>query len=159
MAIGFDDVDLYEAFQDFGKVCQSVDDCREFGQRGCPVQYGKSCANQCVLDDVTYVKKGKEDMPQTPALGCFDEQEALKSIGHLLIQCKTCRQNHNDDCIISVLRNYLEQILFGECLSYGGIPLEYIVTISERSEEMANVIVEEYRQDKGESVRDGNGEN
>jgi hypothetical protein len=153
MAIKFDEIDMYEIFQDLGRVCRTQNVCTECEQAGCLVEYGKACADKCAQDGVTYVEQGVEGMPygnpdEEFHDEVYNELEVLLMLSHLLVQCRTCKEDHYDNCIISVLRNCLERITLGDTLPYQGTPLGYMVDFSKRDDEKAQVIATEYQKKK-----------
>jgi hypothetical protein len=148
MAVDFDDINLLEIFQDMEKICELGGCCNHCKEGSCPLQYGIICVNRCANEGVTYVENGTANMPHTEISGCFDRDAAIKSIAHVLAQCKGCREDHYENCLLSILRNYLERMLIQETLPYEGSPLTYIVEFSKKNEVMACAILQEYKKKK-----------
>jgi hypothetical protein len=120
MAIKFEEINMYEVFQDLGRICETQPVCTGCEQSGCLVEYAKACADRC--DE-------------------YNELEILLVVSHLLVQCRSCKKEHHENCIINVLRNCVEQIKLGKSIPYSGVPMGYHL---EQVNGKANVIAGEY---------------
>jgi hypothetical protein len=148
MAITYEELELLDIFRDLGKICKTENVCGSCVGSQCLIGYGKECASRCRMKGVTYVKDGVKDMPKENTQSSYDSDEVLHMIGHLLVQCRACQTNHYDNCIISVLRNCLEKIEFGQRLDYKGTPLEYLMMLNDFDQEKARIVLAEYRKGK-----------
>jgi hypothetical protein len=149
MAIKFEEINMYEIFQDLGRICETQPVCTRCEQSGCLVEYAKACADRCMENGVTYVDHGMEGMPQTNGSDDYNELEILLVISHLLVQCRSCEKEHYDNCVINVLRNCMERITLGKSIPYSGVPMGYMMDFSKEDSGKANVIAGEYNQTKG----------
>lgn len=50
------------------------------------------------------VPGGKESIPLLD-FKVFDELELKTAIAHILRECKDCKEDHTEDCIINIIRN------------------------------------------------------
>ena len=83
-------------------------------------------------------------IPPSDIRGGYDEFAVLHTIAHLLLQCRSCKQDHYDNCIINVVRSCLEVIEFGEEQIYEGDPLSYMIKIGCLNSEKGAIIRDEY---------------
>ncbi len=65
-------------------------------------------------------------------------------IAHILKECKDCKEDHVENCIINVIRNCYEVGLFGDVLSYEGSALQYLMKVKEDFPEKSAQIAEIY---------------
>jgi hypothetical protein len=148
MGIRYDEINLQEIFQDLGTVCKTERACGHCAGPACLVGYSKECAANCRKKKVTYVEDGVANIPPSDIRGGYDEYDVLHAISHLLVQCRSCKETHYDNCIINVIRNCLEVIEFGEELDYEGTSLQYMMKVSQLNPEKGAVIMEEYQKKK-----------
>ena len=144
MGITKEELDLLEIFKDLGNICQTEAVCKKCAGRGCLVGYSKDCAAQCRIKNVTYVEDGFSEIPPSDIRGGYDEFEVLHAIAHLLLQCRGCKKDHFENCIINIVRSCMEVIEFGEEQTYEGDPLSYMMKIRDIDPQKADVIAEEY---------------
>lgn len=154
MAIKKDELDLMEIFRDLGNICQTEAVCKKCAQQGCLVGYSKDCAAKCRIKGVTYVEDGCEDIPPFDIRGGYDEFDVLHAIAHLLLQCRGCKEDHFENCVINVIRSCLERIEFAEMQEYEGNPLTYMMKIREVDPQKADIIAEEYTFVKESRIRE-----
>jgi hypothetical protein len=84
-------------------------------------------------------------IPKADVQGGYDEDESLYAIAHLLFLCEKCKEGHDPDCLINVCRSTLEMIVFGETIPYEGTPMQYLMRLSERYHDKAQLIMNEYQ--------------
>jgi hypothetical protein len=121
MAIKFEEINMYEVFQNLGRICETQPVCTGCEQSGCLVEYAKACADRCTENGVTYMDQGMEGMPQANSCDEYNELEILLVVSHLLVQCRSCKKECYENCIINVLRNCVEQIKLGKSIPYSGV--------------------------------------
>lgn len=144
MAILNEELNLVEIFKDLGKICKSTDVCGSCAEKDCLIGYARNKAAECRIAKRTGVMNGYENIPTCDLRGGYDEYNVLHAISHLLAQCRGCKEDHYDNCLINVIRSCLEVIEFGEEQEYTGNVIEYLFTISQKDIEKATVIKEEY---------------
>jgi hypothetical protein len=148
MAITFDQIKLIEILQDLEQICKTEPECGRCTGNRCLIGYGKECALQCREKGITYVEDGTKNLPEVEVQGGYDSYEILQTIGRFLVQCCACKKEHNDNCLISVLRNCLERIEFGQKLEYVGTPLEYLMLLNDLNPGKARIVLSEYQKGK-----------
>ena len=119
--------------------------------RFCEQCKGEECtigfAKQCIQN---YFKEPKKEVPGGPGgipamdFKVFDETELETSIAHILKECKDCKEDHTEDCIINVIRNCYEVGLFGNVHAYEGSALQYVMCLKSEFPEKAALITELY---------------
>ena len=74
----------------------------------------------------------------------YDEVELETAIAHILKECKDCREDHTEDCIINVIRSCYEVGLVGDVHAYEGSALQYLMYMKENYPEQAGKIADIY---------------
>lgn len=144
MAIMMDEINLLEIFKDLGKVCKTEVNCGSCAEKGCLIGFARNCTAECRVAKRTGVPGGYNNIPSSDMRGGYDEYDVLHAIAHLLVQCKSCKEDHYDNCLINVVRSCLEVIEFGEEQKYEGNVIQYLMKISATNPTKAAIIKDEY---------------
>lgn len=126
-----------------GKCCMGEENCGGCDKPNCIIGYAQRCLVGCLKEGVTYVENGSDSIPFTD-LKVYNEEYFEAGIAHILRQCRSCQENHFDNCIVSVIRNCYEIGLFGETQKYTGSSLSYLKQIEAQFPEIAENIVTEF---------------
>lgn len=148
MGILNSEVNYDQVVSDLGKCCLGTDSCGVCKQEACIIGYGKKCITGCFKEGVTYVEDGGENIPIDTKI--FHEEVLSKGIAHILKQCKSCSENHFENCIINVIRNCYEVAIFGELQPYEGSAFRYLNQIHNSNPEIAGVIIEHFHESDDE---------
>ncbi len=111
------------------------------------VDYARESLEQCLKEQVTFVKDGVKNIPKHD-FTIYREEDLARGIGNILKCCRNCKYEHFDDCIVNVIRSCYEVALFGEAQYYSGTPFDYLVSITGRNLKDAHLIMKEYRKRK-----------
>jgi hypothetical protein len=141
--------DMNEISKDLSNICLQEKVC---AGKECLIGYSKYCVAQCNQKDLSYVENGMKEIPLTDMRGGYDDTEVLHAIAHLLAQCHSCKNDHNDNCILNIVRSAYEVIAFGEEQEYGGNPLAHLMKLSQLNPEKGAIVLEEYNR-----IKDKNG--
>lgn len=125
---------------DLSKSCMSEEVCGTCSHNDCIIGYAKKCITQCFKEENTYVVNGAQQIPLTD-FKVFDTEHLEEAIAHILKQCKSCKENHFDNCVINIIRNCYEVGLFGEIQNYEGSAFRYLNQIHNSHPEIANSII------------------
>ena len=144
MAIIKEKLNLTEIFKDLGSICKTEKVCNYCAEEHCLVGYSKLCTALCRIKKQSYVIDGFDNIPPSDIRGGYDEYAVLHAISHLLLQCRSCKEEHFENCIINIVRSCLEIIELGEEQTYEGDPLSHMIKIAGIDEEKASIIRDEY---------------
>lgn len=129
--------------RDLANCCRGEDICGECQQTHCVIGYAKRCIENFEKAPKKNVPSGVRNIP-TMDIKVFDEVELETAIAHILKECKECKEDHTDNCIINVIRSCYEVGLFGDVQPYEGITLEYLVQLKNNFPEKAGQIAAIY---------------
>jgi len=95
-------------------------------------------------NNVTYVENGFDNIPVSDTK-IYDTYSLVVAIADILKQCRSCKEDHFNNCLINVLRSCYEVALFGEPQEYDGNALSYLKNLQNINKDIADKIFIEYR--------------
>lgn len=143
MGILYEQLDDEAAFRDLGKACLTEASCGTCAKEKCLIGYAKSCLSTCVKNKVTYVMDGMDNIPGIDAK-VYDEERLADGIAGILKICRSCEEEHFDNCIINVIRSCYEVLLFGNEREYHGSAFAYLTELSAEGQHNADLVVDAY---------------
>ncbi|MCI6553383.1 MAG: hypothetical protein MR430_07615 [Lachnospiraceae bacterium] len=143
MAIFHSEVHYDRLITDLSKCCLTESVCGTCDKSSCIIGYAENCIINCAKNKVTYVEGGDANVPTTD-FRLYEVEELEKGIAHILKMCRSCKEVHYDQCIISVVRNCYEIGLFGDTLPYEGNNLRYLNYLNTHHPQNAAQIIEEF---------------
>ena len=120
--------------------CKKCDQCQG---KSCTVGFAKKCVWDYIRKPQKEVLDGISRIPVTD-FKVYDEVELETAIAHILKECKDCREDHTEDCIINVIRSCYEVGLVGDVHAYEGSALQYLMYMKENYPEQAGKIADIY---------------
>ncbi len=136
-------LDTELVWNDLQCCCRSEAACGQCQKENCTIGYAKECIKEYQKAPKKEVAAGAERVPTTD-FKVFDAVELEMGIAHILKECKDCKEDHVENCIINVIRNCYEVGLFGDVLSYEGSTLQYLMKVKEDFPEKSAQIAEIY---------------
>lgn len=129
---------------DLENCCRSVAVCGQCQNEACIIGFAKQCVKE-------YQKEPKKEVPngveRIPTMDCkvFEQADLEIAIAHILKECKDCKEDHVENCIINVIRNCYEVGLFGDVQPYEGSTLQYVMRLKSDFPDRSVQIAEAYR--------------
>ena len=140
MGIQHSEVNYDNLINNLGNCCLTEERCGTCKQSNCLIGYSKKCVISCLKSSVTYVIDGQANIPTIDGK-VYDKHNLIDATADVLKQCKNCNKDHFDNCLINVLRNCYEVLLFGEKQDYNGSNLLYLNDIKSLDEEIAEELL------------------
>ena len=128
---------------DLENCCRSEAVCGQCRGKGCTIGYAKHCIAEYKKAPKKEVDGGASGIPTTDAR-IFDEVELETAIAHILKECKDCKEDHVEDCIINVIRNCYEVSLLGDTHPYEGSSIQYLMYLKNNFPDKADYIADIY---------------
>ncbi len=129
---------------DLEHCCRKESICGQCQKEACTIGYAKQCIKNFLKEPKKEVPNGTERIPTTD-FKVFDEVELEIAIAHILKECKDCKADHTEDCIINVIRNCYETALLGDVHPYEGSALQYLMYLNANFPDKSIRIAEEYK--------------
>lgn len=130
-------------WNDLQNCCMSESSCEECQGTACTIGYAKECIKDYQKEPRKEVPDGIEKIP-TMDFKVFEEIELETAIAHILKECKDCKEDHTENCIINVIRNCYEVGIFGDLHPYEGSALQYLMYLKNTYPEKSGKIAELY---------------
>lgn len=143
MSIQFKDVNFSRVVDKLCDCCLSEDTCGECDANKCIISYGKECIKHCMINKVTGIIDGHKNIPLLDTK-VYDKETATDGIVDILKTCKSCREDHFENCIINIIRNCYEIILTGQEQEYNGSALLYINSLKEIDSDLSDKVFEKF---------------
>lgn len=134
--------DLIE--NDLEHCCRSEAVCGQCRGKSCNIGFAKKCISDYKRAPQKEVPDGTEGIPITD-FRTFDEVELETAIAHILKECKDCKEDHTENCIINVIRSCYEVSLIGDTHPYEGSTIQYLMFLKEHYPDQAACIADIYK--------------
>lgn len=135
-------------FQDTAQVCMTENVCGKCMEKECFVGYARDAISQGMKKDTDTLTGGFEEIPHGDAKGGYDPEDTYDAIAHCMLQCKSCKENHYEDCLINIVRSCFEVIAFGDFQKYEGSTFMYLTELQKKYPDAANIIAKEFMEPK-----------
>ena len=129
---------------DLSNCCRSEEVCGQCRQCACVIGYAKQCVKEYRREPKKTVPNGTANIPTTD-YKAFDEAELEIAIAHILKECKDCKEDHVEDCIINVIRNCYEIGLLGDIQPYEGSTIQYLMRLESDFPDKAAQVASAYK--------------
>ncbi|MZP30470.1 hypothetical protein GTO91_12175 [Heliobacterium undosum] len=124
----------FEALQKkLDALCLHGESCGTCEKNKCLVFFSRKVANYVVTKKVTSIPQGSSMIPSKD-LKTYSEDDMLEALAMVLLECKDCRDNHEEDCSVNIVRTCLEYALFGDTFPYRGSTTMYFMDAHKSSE-------------------------
>lgn len=133
--------------KDLKHCCKSETVCGQCQGSACIIGYARQCMENYRKEPKKEVPQGTEHIP-TMDFKVFDEPELEIGIAHILKECKDCKENHTENCIINVILNCYEVGLLGDIQPFEGSALQYLMYLKTNYPEKAARIAAIYQEKK-----------
>lgn len=143
MGIANNEINFDSIIENLGKCCLTEKQCHKCDKEKCLIGYSKKSILGCLKNDVTYVEDGFKNIPIADTR-LYEEEDLIIGIADILKQCRSCKEDHYDNCIINVLRSCYEVILLGEPQQYKGSALVYLNELKNSNEKVEEKIMKVY---------------
>lgn len=96
-------------------------------------------------------EKGVLDIPGASKLvpvndfKTYYQESVARAIAESCRQCKECRDNHSQDCVISLVRTSLEYAVLQEQIEYPGSVFIYLAKVKQQNEDISTQIASNLR--------------
>lgn len=146
MGVLSNDVNYGLLLRDIETACMTEDVCGSCQKENCLIGYTKKCITDSLKNKVTYIENGVQNIPHD--MRAFETAPALDAIAHILRQCKSCEDDHFEDCLINVIRSCYEIITLGDAQQYKGSIFMYLNEVEMQFPEHAAAILKEFQANK-----------
>ncbi len=118
----------------------------------CLVGFTKNLFDLTEKNGTRILKNGESLIPQFDVRN-YREELIADTIAEVCNLCAECRENHNEECVISLARRSLEIAVLPENALFHGSVLMYLMDVSKQNPQLAEMIKAKYMEKKGIAAR------
>ena len=111
--------------------------------RMCNIGFAKYVVENIKDNSIKSIEDGENLIPKNDTK-YYDEKIIARGISSICKLCKECNENHNENCVIALIRRSLEYTQLKDKISYPGNMLMYLMNVSKQKAEFAKLIKQEY---------------
>jgi len=126
-------------------VCLTESECDQCAKIKCLLGFAKVSIRYALEKNTYNIPQGEKLVPLSDAK-LYSQHEVVEALAETLLQCKNCRDNHEENCIINIARLCLEAILTGEPMPYHGNILIHLVDLNRINSEAGTKVATLFRQ-------------
>ncbi len=139
-------VDLEKIISRLNNICQHCDyqgtpDCKE---PACLVGFSRKVAAYAGQRGLLDIPGAHGLVPKGDFKPYYPEVVA-PVLAETCRQCKECRDNHNPDCVVALVRTSMENTILSENINYPGSVFMYLAMVKGKNPELAALLGEELR--------------
>lgn len=120
-------------------------DSSECAPSKCNIGFSLNAIKSSNANGKKFISDGVKLIPKND-MKIYEENSLAKSIACICRLCKECKENHNENCIVSLSRKSLENTRLKEEVVYPGNVLTYLLNVAKQDEVFSNKIKTEYLQ-------------
>lgn len=132
------------------RCCKTIEECGTCEKATCLIGFAQTVLDYARTKNTTRVPQGHKFIPEND-LRVYYKDELLEAISEVLLQCQSCQDNHEEDCVINVTRRCLERALWGEYIDFSGSITAYLMQIAKLYPEMGQRLINLYQEKKKSS--------
>ena len=137
-------LDAQLIWNDLEDCCLQETNCGQCKKESCIIGFAKKCVSDYMKAPKKEVAGGASNIPIMD-FKVFDEPELERAIAHILKECKDCKQDHTENCMINVIRNCYEVGLFGDIHPFEGSVFQYLMYLNSQFPEKSARIAQLYK--------------
>ncbi|OAT82392.1 hypothetical protein A6M21_09150 [Desulfotomaculum copahuensis] len=140
------EVDLAALDRPLAKLCLNCDlrdtpDCRE---AACLAGFARKVLKFAISKGILDIPGAAGLIPGHDFKPYYPEMIAA-GLAETCRQCRECRDNHSPDCVISLVRHSLENMILTENIDYPGSVFAYLAAVKERNPDLAASLAKQLR--------------
>ncbi|MBC9785607.1 hypothetical protein H1S01_14025 [Heliobacterium chlorum] len=141
--IAENEINLQEIHEKLNNLCLDGEVCSNCEKNKCLIFFAKKVASYVLTKKVTTIRQGMAMIPNHD-LKTYSEDDMIETLAMVLQQCKDCRDNHDDDCTINLIRTCMEYALFGDKLPYQGSVTLYLLEAQKSNGRVGDTLKAKY---------------
>jgi len=139
-------MDCYENVEtSLKEICEECNyyETNQCVKSACNIGFAVNAIKNATMNGQMAIKDGTKLIPITD-MKFYEKNAIAKGIASVCRLCKDCRENHSENCIVSLCRRSLEGTYLKEKVDYPGNVLMYLVNVEKQDSSFANRIKTEY---------------
>lgn len=133
-----------ELVQAINKVCHTTEKCGQCAGKNCLVGFSRYANNYSKNNQTSIIPNGFDELPQSDMRGGYTDDDVLETIAKTLVFCKSCKKDHDANCVLALVRDCMEVITIGDEQDYDGDPITYLQMFAEHNKDLGIALKELY---------------
>lgn len=127
------------------RCCKTVEECGSCDKASCLIGFAQTVLDYARAKNTTRVPQGHKFVPESD-LRLYYEDELLEALSEVILQCQSCQDNHEEDCVINLTRKCLERALLGEYVNFNGSITAYLMELSKSRPDTGKKLLNLYQE-------------
>ncbi|MGB9660527.1 MAG: hypothetical protein ACPL5F_00725 [Moorellaceae bacterium] len=144
-------IDITAIRQAVDRCCKTIEECGTCNKAQCLIGFIQTVLDYAQAKNTYRIPHGPKFIPEDD-LRFYYQNDLLEAISEVLIQCQSCQDNHEEDCVINISRKALEQALFGDYMEFTGSIAAYLLQIGQLNPEVGQKLIALYQAKKKEAT-------
>ncbi|GFN22906.1 hypothetical protein [Thermanaeromonas sp. C210] len=136
------------------KCCKTVEECGSCDKARCLIGFTQTVLDYAQAKNTWHIPQGHTFIPEDD-LRLYYQEDLLETLSEILLQCHSCQDNHEEDCVISISRRAMERALFGEYMPFTGSIAAYLLQVARQEPALGEKLASLYQQKKKAASSDG----
>lgn len=128
--------------------CRGEGECSSCKGKECLMGFAKLVSDYAGVKKALSIPNGLKMVPSGD-FKVYESDEVASALAVINHECKNCMDNHDDNCVINIIRSSLEVALMGEHIQFTGNPLAYMMALSQINGDLGAKVMAAYRTLKG----------
>lgn len=142
-------IDLEAMIKLLQKICSACDlfQSHECKPATCMVGFAARSLKFARQKGIFDIPGAMRHIPQSDMKHYFVE-DIVPALAETNLQCRECRDNHSQDCVIALARTCLENTVLEKNIEFPGHMFMYLAMVKEQNQELAKLLAEEIQKRK-----------
>lgn len=137
------DINISSLKEAIGNCCRSEMGCASCDGKQCLIGFAKIVSDYASVKKALTIPNGLKMVPMQD-FKVYETDEVAKALSIINLECKNCMDNHDDNCVINIMRSTLEVALMGQHIDFTGSPLSYIMALTRINPELGEKVLQHY---------------
>lgn len=127
--------------------CHSEVNCGSCVGKQCLVGFAKIISDYAAIKKTLTIPNGIKMVPFQD-FKVYETNNVAMALAAINLECKNCMDNHDDNCVVNIIRSSLEVALLGQYVDFSGNPLSYLMSLIQRNDEVGKQVMAHYNEFK-----------
>lgn len=127
--------------------CHSEATCGSCEGKQCLIGFAKIIADYATVKKTLTIPNGIKMVPFQD-FKVYESSDVAMALAGINLECKNCMDNHDDNCVVNIIRSSLEVALTGQHVEFSGNPLSYLMSLIQLNAETGKQVMQYYNEIK-----------
>lgn len=123
--------------------CHGEETCEVCAGKQCLIGFAKIVSEYAAVKKTLVIPNGIQLVP-VQDFKLYETDDVAMALAVINLECKNCMDNHDDNCIVNIIRSSLEVALTGQHIDFAGNPFTYIMSLTRLNAGLGNKVLQYY---------------